>query len=133
MHTAMKHSEGLRKVSINATTSEAGFLKTLIKDVLQGREMLVEPGLSVFTLPNGTIFEFYSIGSNFPDYLFSHSNTVNTYQVNDLSSALESLEKRGASLLGTIVHMSRSSCYCHVGLGDGSVIGLLQYNTEAHD
>src|SRR5882724_13258309 len=124
----MKYSEGFKKVSINATNPGVSSFKTLVKDILHGREMLVEPGLSVFTLPDGTIFEFYGIGSHFPDYLFSNSEIVNGYQVPDLHSALEKLEKQGASLLGKVVDMSASCYYCHIRLEDGSVIGLFQYN-----
>ncbi|SRR6266536_4507466 len=126
----MKNSQGLKKVSVNATNPGASSFKTLVKDILHGREMLVEPGLSVFTLPDGTIFEFYGIGSHFPDYLFSHSEVVNSYQVPDLHLALEQLEKQGATLLGKVVHMSASCCYCHISLEDRIVIGLFQYNEE---
>ena len=126
----MKNSAGLKKVSVKATNPNVSSFKTLVKDILHGREMLVEPGLSVFTLPDGTIFEFYGIGSHFPDYLFSHSEVVNSYQVPDLHSALEQLEKQGATLLGKVVHMAPSCCYCHISLEDGSVIGLFQYKKE---
>ena len=54
-----KHSEGIKKVSIHATNPDVSSFKTLVKDILHGREMLVEPGLSDFILPDGTIFEFY--------------------------------------------------------------------------
>jgi len=126
----MKNSEGLKKVSINTSSSEIHFFKTLARDILHGREMIIEPGLSIFTLPDGTIFEFYGVGSHFPEYLFSHNKIVNSYQVTDLPSALEQLEKHGAILLGKIVYMSPSCCYCHVRLGDDTVLGLFQYNAE---
>src|SRR6476659_3152861 len=126
----MKNSEGLKKVSINVASSEIRFFKTLVRDILHGREMIIEPGLSIFTLPDGTIFEFYGVGSHFPEYLFSHNKIVNSYQVTDLPSALEQLEKHGAILLGKIVYMSPSCCYCHVRLGDDTVLGLFQYNAE---
>ena len=126
----MKNSEGLKKVSINVASSEIRFFKTLVRDILHGREIIIEPGLSIFTLPDGTIFEFYGVGSHFPEYLFSHSKMVNSYQVTDLPSALEQLEKHGAILLGKIVYMSPSCCYCHVRLGDDTVLGLFQYNAE---
>src|SRR5258705_10571845 len=125
-----KSSEGIKKVSINATNSGISSFKTLVKDILHGREMLVEPGLSVFTLPYGTIVEFYGIGFHFPDYLFSHSDIVNSYQVPDLHSAFEQLEKHGATLLGKVVHMSAACSYCHISLKDGSVIGLFQNDEE---
>jgi hypothetical protein len=126
----MKHSEGLRKVLINTTSPGVSPYKTLVKDVLHGQEMLIAPGLSIFVLPDGTIFEFYGIGSNFPDYLFSHSGIVNSYQVPDLHSALEKLVKHGARLLGKVVDMSASCYYCHIRLEDGTVIGLLQHDEE---
>ena len=126
----MKNSEGLKKVSINTCSSEIHFFKTLARDILHGREIIIEPGLSIFTLPDGTIFEFYGVGSHFPEYLFSHSKMVNSYQVTDLPSALAELEKHGAMLLGKIVYMSASCCYCHISLEDGSVIGLFQYKEE---
>src|SRR5258708_594925 len=123
----MKHSEGLRKVLINATSSGVSSFKTLVKDILHGQEMLIAPGLSIFILPDGTIFEFYGIGSHFPDYLFSHSEIVNGYQVADLHSALEKLVKHGAQLLGKVVDMSASCYYCHIRLEDGTIVGLFQY------
>src|SRR5258705_9313923 len=126
----MKYSEVFKNVSINAAKPGVNCFKTLVKDILHGREMLVEPGLSVFTLPDGTIFEFYGIGSHFPDYLFSHSDVVNSYQVPDLHSAFEQLEKHGATLLGKVVHMSAACSYCHISLKDGSVIGLFQNDEE---
>ena len=126
----MKNSEGFKKVSINATNPGSSCLKTLVKDILHGQEMLIEPGLSIFILPDGTIFEFYGIGSHFPDYLFSHSKIVNSYQVPHLRSALEKLEKNGATLLGEVVHMSASCHFCHIRLEDGTVIGLFQYHAE---
>jgi len=126
----IKHLEGFKKVSFNAANLSVSCFKALVKDVLQGREMLVEPGLSVYVLPDGTIFEFYGMGSNFPEYLFSHSEVVNSYGVPDLDSALEQLEKQGAKLLGQVVHMSESYGYCHISLEGGSVIGLFQYNEK---
>ena len=123
-----KNSSGFKKVSINATTSGVSSFKTLVKDILHGREMLIEPGLSIYILPDGTIFEFYGLGSHFPDYLFSHTEVVNSYGVPDLLSALEQLEKSGAKLLGEVVHVSDYCCYCHLSLDDGSVMGLFQYN-----
>jgi hypothetical protein len=126
----IKHLEGFKKVSFNAANRSVSCYRALVKDVLQGREMLVEPGLSVFTLPDGTIFEFYGLGSHFPDYLFSHSEVVNSYGVPDLESALEQLEKQGAKLLGRVVHLSESCVYCHISLEGGSVIGLFQYNEK---
>jgi len=126
----MKNSEGLRKVSINTASSGVSSFKTLVKDILHGQEMIIEPGLSIFISPDGTIFEFYGIGSHYPDYLFSHSKIVNSFQVPDLHSALKKLEKQGATLLGEVVHMSASCYYCHIRLEDGSVIGLFQYNAE---
>jgi hypothetical protein len=127
----MKNSPGLRKISINAAATEAGFLKMLIKDILHGREVLKEPGLTVFVSPDGMVFEFYSTGANVPEYLFSHSDTVNTFQVDDLKSALADLQDHGACLLGEVVYMSRSSCFCYISLSDGCVIGLLQYNGDS--
>jgi hypothetical protein len=124
----MKSSEGLIKVSINTTSSGVSSFKTLVKDILHGQEMLIEPGLSIFTLPDGIIFEFYGIGACYPDYLFSHSKIVNGYQVPDLHSALKKLEEDGATLLGEVVNISASCYYCHIRLEDGSVIGLFQYN-----
>ncbi|SRR5258708_1926738 len=126
----MKQSEGLRKVLINATSSGVSSFKTLVKDILHGQEMQIEPGLSIFTSPGGTIFEFYGIGSHYPDYLFSHSKIVNSYQVPDLHSALEKLEKHGATLLGEVVGMSATCYFCHIRLEDGTVIGLFQYTAE---
>lgn len=126
----IKYTEGFKKVSINATDASSSCFRTLVKDILQGREMVVEPGLSVFTLPDGTIFEFYSTGSHFPDYLFSHSEVVNSFKVNDLRSALNQLVNKGAVLLGQVVHLSAAVCYCHIRLEDGSVLGLFQNNDE---
>ena len=126
----MKNSEGFKKVSVNATTPGGSSLKTLVKDILHGQEMQIEPGLSIFILPDRTIFEFYEIGSYFPDYLFSNSEIVNGYQVPDLHSALEKLENNGATLLGKVVDLSASCYYCHIKLVDGTVIGLFQYNEE---
>jgi len=125
-----KNSEGIKKVSINATKPDVSSFKTLVKDILHGREVLVEPGLSVYILPDGTIFEFYGIGSHFPDYLFSHCDVVNSYQVLDLHSALEQLEKKGATLLGEVAHISALCSYCHISLKDGNVIGLFQNDGE---
>ena len=124
----MKNSEGLKKISIHTSSTEAGSLKALVKDVLHGQETLIAPGLSIFTSPDGTIFEFYGVGSHYPDYLFSHSEIVNSYQVPDIHSALEKLERQGATLLGKVVSMSASCYYCHMRLEDGNVIGLLQYD-----
>ena len=63
----IKHLAGLKKISVNATKDNADCFKILVKDILHGQEMLMEPGLSVFTLPDGTIFEFYGLGSPIPD------------------------------------------------------------------
>jgi len=127
----VKNSEGLRKISINAANQEVGGFKTFVIDVLHARELLVEPGLVVLSLPDGLIFEFYSKGSHCPDYLFSNSNIVNTYQVNDIQLAVDGLKDQGAILLGKIVNMAPDCYYCHLSLEDGSVMGLIQHNTGA--
>jgi hypothetical protein len=125
-----KNSEGLRKVSIHASSREAGSFINLVKHILHGQEMIIAPGLSIFTLPDGTVVEFYGIGSHYPDYLFSYSNIVNSYQVPDLQFALREMQKHGARLLGEVVSLSASCYYCHIRLEDGNVIGLLQFDTS---
>jgi hypothetical protein len=123
----IKNSLGLKKVQIgDSNPGDRGF-KTLVKDVLHGQEIIAEPGLSIFALPDGTIIEIYSIGAHVPDYLFSHNKIVTSYQVPDLHAAVEELKKKGANLLGTVVQLAASCYYCHLCFEDGCVFGLFQY------
>jgi hypothetical protein len=80
----IKHSEGFKKVSFNASNRSVRALRPWLKISLQGREMLVEPGLSVYIARRNDIRILWS-GFHFPDYLFSHSEVVNSYEVPDLS------------------------------------------------
>ena len=122
----MKNVKTINKISVRAGTAEARLLKHLASGSLRGRKMMVEPGLTAYHLPDGSILEIYGPGSSYPLYLFKYGNIVVSFNVDSLKDALVPLINDGGQLLSNIEKVCDHFVYCHVLLEKNTVIGLYQ-------
>ena len=122
----MKQVKTINKISVKAGSAEAGLFKALASVGLKGKKLMVEPGLAVFHLPDGTVLEIYGPGSCYPDYLFAYGNIVISFKVDSLKDILTLLTTEGAHLLSSIEKVCDQFLYCHVLLKKDTVIGLYQ-------
>lgn len=125
----MKNFNGLKKISIKAgTTDEDIFNELLKKKSLVAKQMVIEPGLSVYLLNDGTTIEIFSVGSYYPDYLFSNGNVVVSFQVENIEVMINTLSAKGASLIGNIETFCPSYKYCHLVTNEKTILGLYEQN-----
>lgn len=122
----MKRHLGIKTILLKVTPATLPGLRSLAEQFLRGKQILADPGLTVYQLPDGTVIELYGPGASYPPYLFSHGDVVIGYRVHDLEQAVAALLQRGATLLSDVVHICAQNCYCFVLLDDAQVIGLYQ-------
>jgi hypothetical protein len=122
----MKKSKTLSRISVKTCTAEGDVFKILLTEGLKLKRILVEPGLTVYSLGDGTIIELYGPGSCYPDYLFKNSNVVIGFKVDNLDEVLVLMQNSGAILLGKTEMICNALIYCHMLLSNETVIGLYQ-------
>ena len=125
----MKTSFGPKRISINTKGNSRDCFNFLANHLLNGRQILTEPGLQVSRLEDGSIIELYGTGSFYPDYLFKKNNIVLSFKVDNVELAVKQLSVTGAKQLGNIENLSAEYAFCHLQLSDGTVIGIFQENS----
>ncbi|SHL94153.1 hypothetical protein [Chitinophaga sp. CF418] len=122
----MKSHFGIKTILLKVSRTTQSVLQTLLEGYLQARQILVDPGLTVYQLPDGTIVELYGSGASYPPFLFQHSDIVIGYRVGNLTQAMQMLLKTGARQLSEVVTITSRNCYCFMLLNGTQVIGLYQ-------
>lgn len=122
----MKRSLGLKKVSIRLQGNSGPIYHTLADNVLNSKKIIIAPGVTAYSLPNGTILETYLSGGEYPPYLFEGSDVVISYQVPDLDQAIIELRQRGALIILPDEQPHQQLRYCHVRTDGQSLFGLYQ-------
>jgi hypothetical protein len=123
----MKKSKTLSRISVKTGTAEGDIFKILLTQGLKLKRILIEPGLAVYSMDDGTILELYGPGSYYPEYLFKNSNVVLGFKVENLDQMILLMQNSGAQLLGNTEMVCNALNYCHMLLSNETVIGLYQY------
>lgn len=110
-------------------------LKLLTRDLEQLRrqalgyrgatELYAEPGLSVVRLPGGHLVELYGQAAAYPAYLFRTTNSVFSYQVDNLAESLQEAEGCGMALVASGEKTCNGYTFLHLADADGCIIELL--------
>ncbi|WP_342083582.1 hypothetical protein [Dyadobacter sp. OTU695] len=122
----MKKTRKISRISVKTDTADGELFKTLLSDGLKLKRIPIEAGLAVYRMEDGTIMEFYGPGSWYPEYLFKNTNVVIGYKVENLDEMILLMQNSGAKLLGNIEMVCNAFIYCHLLLGNETVIGLYQ-------
>lgn len=122
----MKRYLGIKTILIKVTEPRQPGLTTLLEKGMTARKVLVDPGLTVYQLPDGCTVELYGAGACYPPYLFAYGEVVVGYRVDDLQQAVADLMAKGATMLGEVTALCTGNCYCFMHMEGGGVVGLYQ-------
>jgi hypothetical protein len=121
----MKNSRLKRKIAICKGSEQlAPFLKThgILTDEM---EILRQPGMSAWSLGDGTVLELYTPGEH-PEYLFKDHDVVLSFKVEDLDAAVRDLIQKGIAVPGGIQMALPSYTYCYARFADSMVVGFYE-------
>lgn len=122
----MKNEECTNRVTIKSNAASASLLETFAANILGAKNLLTDPGLSVYQLPNGTILEVNNRSSFHPQDIFTKGSTVLSFQVQNIDEALVQMLAAGAKTVDGIVRLSDTYAYSHLIFGDDQIIGIHQ-------
>jgi hypothetical protein len=122
----MKKGRTINRISVKTGTADGNLLKLLLSEGLKEKKIPVEPGLTVYSLADGTILELYGPGSCYPEYLFKNTNVVIGFTVDNLEEMIVLMQQAGAKVLGNIEMVCNAFIYCHLLVSTETVIGLYQ-------
>ena len=101
-------------------------MRTLVTGTLGLAPLMEFPGVAVFAMPNGSMFELYEEGTT-PPYGYNDGGIAFGFRVDDIEVASAELEAAGAELLGEISRAEldgRPYAFRHFRAPDGRVYGL---------
>jgi hypothetical protein len=122
----MKKFNGLKKISVKLNSSDAGVYLAIAATIDGSKKIIIEPGLTACYLPDGTILEFYGEGADYPGYLFSASDIVISFKVENLDETLRSMETAGAKLISRIEQVCSSYRFCHIQVNGEHILGIFE-------
>ena len=128
----MKKTKTITRISVKTGTADGNLFKILLSEGLKLKKIPVQPGLTVYSMDDGTIMEFYGPGACYPEYLFKNTNVVVGFKVDNLDEMVSLMQNAGAELLGNIETVCNAFIYCHLLLSNETVIGLYQDLTPAN-
>ena len=105
-----------------------GSMRKLVTETMGLTPMMEFPGVAVFLLPDGTLFELYTKGTE-PEYGYNDDGVAFGFRVEDIDAASSALESAGAEILGEITRAEMGDkpyAYRHFRAPNGRVYGLNQ-------
>ncbi len=107
-----------------ADEAQFAAMKKLAGETLGLSPMMELPGVSVFSMPNGTILELY-LPEALPPFGYNEGGVAFGFRVDDIEAASRAVEADGAELLGEINRFPEMGyAYRHFRAADGRVYGL---------
>ena len=103
-------------------------MHTLVTDTFGVAPMMEFPGVAVFALPDGTLYELYTKETQ-PPFGYNDGGIAFGFRVDDIEAASAAVEAAGGELLSDInrAEMGDSPyAYRHFRAPDGRVYGLNQ-------
>lgn len=122
----MKKCKTICRISVKTGTADGDLFKILLSEGFKGKVMRVDPGLTVYSLNDGTILELYGPGACYPEHLFKSTSVVIGFKVEDIKKMILKMQNSGAILLGNVEMVCNTLIYCHLKLKNETVIGLYQ-------
>ena len=103
-------------------------MKSLATDTMGLTPMMELPGVAVFVLPDGTLYELYTKGTE-PPFGYNDDGIAYGFRIEDIEAASAELEAVGAEILSDINRAEMDGkpyAYRHFRAPDGRVYGLNQ-------
>ena len=106
-------------------------MKKLVTETLGLSSMMEMPGVSVFSMPNGTILELYTPAA-LPPFGYNEGGIAFGFRVDDIEIASCEVEAAGGELLGQINRFEEMGyAFRHFRGPDGRIYGLNEQRTPA--
>jgi hypothetical protein len=106
-------------------------MKKLAIETLGLTPMMELPGVSVFSMPNGTILELY-LPEALPPFGYNEGGIAFGFRVDDIEAASGAVEAAGGELLGQINRFPEMGyAFRHFRGPDGRVYGLNEQKAPA--
>ncbi|HEY7768459.1 VOC family protein [Longimicrobium sp.] len=116
--------EGITWHALTLDDTQFAAMKKLAAETLGLAPMMELPGVSVFSMPNGTILELY-LPQALPPFGYNEGGVAFGFRVDDIEAASRAVEAAGAELLGDINRFEEMGyAYRHFRGPDGRVYGL---------
>ena len=117
------HVDGITWHALTLEPAQFAATKKLVTETFGLTPMMEMDGVSVFSMPNGTILELYLPQAVPP---FGYNNAVAFgFRVDDIESASREVAQAGCELLGQITRVQELGyAYRHFRGPDGRVYGL---------
>ncbi len=103
-------------------------MRELVTDTFGVAPLMEMPGVAVFALPDGTLYELYTKETQ-PPFGYNDGGIAFGFRVDDIEAASAAVEAAGGELLSDITRaeLGDSPCaYRHFRAPDGRVYGLNQ-------
>ena len=103
-------------------------MKSLATDTMGLTPMMEFPGVAVFALPDGTLYELYTKGTE-PPFGYNDDGVAYGFRVDDIEAASTELEAAGAEILSDVNRAEMDGkpyAYRHFRAPNGRVYGLNQ-------
>ena len=103
-------------------------MRALATDTMGLTPMMEFPGVAVFALPDGTLYELYTKGTE-PPFGYNDDGVAFGFRVDDIEVASTELEAAGAEILSDINRAEMDGkpyAYRHFRAPNGRVYGLNQ-------
>ena len=118
-------------ITWHATVVEADTfdsMRTLATETMGLSPMMEFPGGAVFSLPDGTLYELYTKGTE-PPFGYNDDGVAFGFRVDDIEAASSELEAAGAEILSEVNRAEMDGkpyAYRHFRAPNGRVYGLNQ-------
>ena len=123
------HVEGITWHALTLEGEKFASMKKLVTETLGLSTMMELPGVSVFSMPNGTILELYTPEA-LPPFGYNEGGVAFGYRVDDIEAASRAVEAAGCELLGEINRFEEMGyAYRHFRGPDGCIYGLNEQKT----
>jgi hypothetical protein len=118
--------EGITWHAVTLKNNAFDETKKLVSDVLGLTPMFEQPGVSVFSMPNGTLLELYTPQA-VPSYGYNDGAAFG-FRVDDIEAASQELADAGYELLGEITRVEEMRyAYRHFKGPDGTVYAINEH------
>ena len=122
--------DGITWHALTLEPAQFAAMKKLVSETFKLTPMMEMEGVSVFSMPNGTILELYLPQAVPP---FGYNNAVAFgFRVDDIEAASREVAQAGCELLGQITRIEELGyAYRHFRGPDGRVYGLNEQKAQS--
>jgi len=122
--------DGITWHALTLEPAQFAAMKKLVSETFKLTPMMEMEGVSVFSMPNGTILELYLPQAVPP---FGYNNAVAFgFRVDDIEAASREVAQAGCELLGQITRVEELGyAYRHFRGPDGRVYGLNEQKAQS--